>query len=164
MTGLPPDMDALRRRLLKEDGFEDIESRDGIIKRARPDTFGAGEYLQLAEARLCEYRCDTFTRQILELHVGGMKNRAIVRRLSTYRKLVDGRINRFKRWLAGQRGPGRPPLPGGKGDGCLKLRVRFTEAEAAALFLLVDQLGVSRSDAVRLAVAAQAKTITVGRK
>lgn len=161
MSGLPPDLEALKRRLLRESGFEDIESRDGIIKRPRPDTFNAGEYLQMATARLVDYQCDRFTREILELHVTGMKSRAIARKLATYRKLVDCKVNRFKRWLSGaERGPGRPPVPGGRGDGCVTVFVRFGDDEAEALFSLTDSLGISRVDAVRLAVRAQAKSIS----
>lgn len=163
MSGLPPDLTALRARLLE--GFDDIEERPKRPgERTRHNAPGNAEYFALATSRLPEYRCDDFARQILELHVGGMKNRPIALKLRTYRKLVDSRVNRFKAWLRGERGPGRPPVEGGRGAGCVIVAARFDDTDAEALRTLQDALGVSQSDVVRLAVRAQAHAISVNRK
>lgn len=166
MTKLPPDMERLRAELLRASGFQDIESPAGVIQRRQVQA-SALEYARDAGSALVDYECDAFTREILELHVGGLKNRAIVRKLKTYRKLVDQRVSRFKRWVAGELPRrGRPPKPDGMGTDCARVAVRLDEDTLSALFHLRDHLGaeLTTSDVVRLAVKAQAKTISVRQK
>jgi len=165
LTRLPPDLERLRSRLLRESGFKDIEAPSGMIAQRRAAPKGDAEYFATATSFLVSYHCDPFTRQMLELHVDGMKNRAIARKLKTYRKLVDARVNRFKRAMAGMVPiRGRPRKPDGYGEGSLRITVRLDDDEAAALVAIEDGLGVNRRTAVRLALKAQAKTISVDKK
>jgi hypothetical protein len=160
---VPADMARLRDKLLADSGFVDIEKpkhsgRPG--EHTRRMAASNAEYFAHAASRLSDYRCDEFSRQILDLHVGGMKNRPIALKLRTYRRLVDSRVNRFKAWLRGERGKGRPPVEGGKGDGCVRITVRLDDVAASALAALVEGLQVSDVDAVRLALRAQARVIS----
>lgn len=153
------------RRVLAANGFHDIEAPSGVISRRKPTDkqLARANHLERALAFLEEHRFRSkFDRKIWQLHCDGLSNRAIKRRLHTYRKLVDTRVRQLTAIMDGRpiRRPGRPEKPDGLGEASSIARVRFGGPSLAALHFLMDALHVGLCDAVRLAVRAQASQVS----
>lgn len=149
---------------LARSGFRDIETgpaQDGLLrtdKRVEPtrvsEYAAQAEYYRRATALVHTREWPSaLERRIWELHAEGAPYKTIARKAGTYVKLVHETVGRIRREMLAEpaRGGGRRE-PKGYHRGSLRLTLRFTDAEAEALFWLAEHLKCPPREALRAAV------------
>lgn len=174
-----------RDKLLKDSGFEDVETADGGILRVSSalhhvhrkrdldhTNFGdIEEYYRRASHFLWERAWyDDTERRVWELHADGASYTRIVRTVKreggrVYRRKVHTLVNTLRAEmlrdeLAVRRGRGRPRSQDGLRTHGIQLVVRMSPSAALALDHAVSVLQVSQAEVVRRALVMMARQMT----
>jgi uncharacterized protein with von Willebrand factor type A (vWA) domain len=155
---------------LRAEGFHDVESpmrerMTGDALEHRKVDSDKGEYLDRARAFLRDHDFGhELDRAIWEMHAEGESEKAICRRFfgSTSggtRRKVARVLTRLRAEMEGKtKKRGRKRKPEGRGTGTLRGHTRYSDAEAAAVFFIAEQLGVARA---RRTVAGEVQRLCV---
>jgi hypothetical protein len=163
-VGLPPEYERLRRQLLKESGFADLERAGGEYMAL--SNRGTVTQERLAEATaemLPEYydRAREFLatlsgndHAIWERYAEGDTFDEISRATGIERSRCYRTVLRLRDlcFFQRRRRPGPPNKPDGYGNDCYLLQVRLNRVQAEALFELAETLKIEKKDVARVAI------------
>lgn len=161
--GLPPEYERLRRQLLKESGFSDLERPGGeYMALSSRGTVSPERLAESAEIVAAHYdRAREFLatlsgndHAIWEQYAEGKTFDEISRATGIERSRCYRTVLRLRDlcFHGRRRRPGPPSKPDGYGNDCYRMTVRLNRAQAEALFELAEALKIDRKNVVRVAI------------